>query len=409
MKAKFVLRRDKVNSKGYMPVMLWITGNGIVFKKSVQEVKVLENHWDNRKERVLPSKKSEEYNNHVEFNKKLDTVDSEIKELFRYNRLNDKALTKDDIILKLESSNQNFVIKHNFFKSFEEFIEKNKTIKVERTIKGYVTTKNFFKSFNDDVYPIDFAKINVRFFDDFQEYAFNTRETKNNYFAKLVTIFKTFMSWAEERGHHNNQIYNRFKASEEDVEVIYLTYEELMKLNNYQFKSEKLGKVRDVYCFACFTGLRYSDVKSLKPSNIQGDNLVVNLQKTKSIDHLIPLNKYAKEIIEKYEDSCQYPLPIISHQKFNEYLKDCCEEVEINQEVTTTRYIGKRRIDRTVPKYKLITSHTARKTFVTNSLILGMSETVVKKITGHKKDDSFRKYVDVADQVKSSEMNRIWN
>jgi hypothetical protein len=71
--------------------------------------------------------------------------------------------------------------------------------------------------------------------------------------------------------------------------------------------------------------------------------------------------------------------------------------------------VGQKRIDKTLPKYKLITSHTARKTFVTNSLILGMKEMVVRNITGHKKEDSFRKYVKIADDHKQKEMDNTWN
>ncbi|MTI19400.1 site-specific integrase, partial [Fulvivirga sp. RKSG066] len=60
------------------------------------------------------------------------------------------------------------------------------------------------------------------------------------------------------------------------------------------------------------------------------------------------------------------------------------------------------------PKHRLITSHVARKTFVTNSLIFGMKELVVRNITGHKKESSFKKYVKIADDVKKSEMDNTW-
>lgn len=80
----------------------------------------------------------------------------------------------------------------------------------------------------------------------------------------------------------------------------------------------------------------------------------------------------------------------------------------MNTPTNITRYIGNRRIDKVLPKYELITSHTARKTFVTNSLVLGMKEMVVKNITGHKDDKSFRKYVEIAENFKKEEMD-IWN
>ena len=83
--------------------------------------------------------------------------------------------------------------------------------------------------------------------------------------------------------------------------------------------------------------------------------------------------------------------------------------VGINTPVTTTRYIGRRRIDGTVSKYELITSYTARKTFVTNNLVLGMKEMIVRNITDHKDEASFKRYVDIAEDFKQREMDNIWN
>ena len=117
----------------------------------------------------------------------------------------------------------------------------------------------------------------------------------------------------------------------------------------------------------------------------------------------------AKKILERYRGTVYEPIPRISGQKFNEYIKECCELVGIDELICTTRYIGQRRIDQTRPKHELITSHTARKTFVTNSLILGMNERVLKNITGHKDDASFKRYVDIAENFKQREMSNTWD
>lgn len=67
---------------------------------------------------------------------------------------------------------------------------------------------------------------------------------------------------------------------------------ELMTLFNYNFDSTRLTHVRDTYCIACFTGLRFSDLKALKPSNIFKTHINLTIQKTRSIDHKVPLNKF---------------------------------------------------------------------------------------------------------------------
>lgn len=410
MKVSFYLRKEKISKNGQAPIALIISGNGVIFRKNVKSVKCKLTDWDLKKERIKPSKKDEEYNFYIEFNKKIDDIENEIKELFRYLLLNNIALTKELIIQKLETNTSALKIAPEFFKVFDEFIEANKSTKAERTITGYTTTKNFLTDFQTNTrYKLQITDMNLDFFDKFSAYSFEGKCTGNNYFAKLTSILKTFLKWAEERGIHSNRDYLKFKATEEDIEVIHLTHEELMKLYNHQFKTKKLSQIRDVYCFGCFTGLRYSDVAALKAINIQEDYINLTIIKTRTINHNVPLLNYTKEILNKYLDTIYYPLPVVSSQKTNEYIKDCCEEVGIDTPITITRYIGSRRIDRTLPKYKLITFHTSRKTFITNSLMLGINERIVRSITGHKKESTFNKYVKLTEEYKKNELNNAWN
>jgi len=408
MQISFILRKDKINKDGLIPIRLLITMDGERIRRNVKNVKTKIKYWKNQ--RVKPNLKNEPYNFHIEFNKELDELEDRIKLIFRYALLNNILISKEYILDKLE--NKNFGINHitpDFFQSFHEFIETNKTIKALTTTKKYVTTINFIRDFeNETNNKIAFDSINTEFYEKFRDYAFEKRNTLNNYFGKIIAGIKTFMNWSFERGYHQNLEYKKFKAIQNNIEVIYLTKEELMELYNYPFESKRLVHVRDFYCFGCFTGLRFSDIKQLRASNVYEDYIKLNIQKTKTIDHIIPLNKFAKAILAKYKETLYEPLPTISGQKFNQYIKECCKIIGLNTPINITRYIGNRRIDKVLPKYELITSHTARKTFVTNSLVLGMKEMIVKNITGHKDDKSFRKYVEIAENFKKEEMD-IWN
>ena len=410
MQVSFHLRKDKVNKDGLIPIRYLISVDGEKIFKAVSGVKVLEIHWDKKNERIKSPRKSEQYNNHIEYNKIMDEIETNVKTLFRYILLNNIKPTKQFVLEKLASGIEKINLSHDFFDSFQEFIEINKSTKVERTIKSYTTTFNFLTDFEVSTgYELRFDTIDNMFFEKLQDYTFTIRENKNSYLAFIVKVLRTFLNWAYDREYHDNLKYKKFKAKEDETEVIYLTMEELMALFNFDFESKKLEKIRDVYCFSAFTGLRYSDVKALRSSNIFKTHIKLNIQKTKTIDHKIPLNRFALQILEKYKDTIHEPLPIISGQKFNKYLKECCEEVKINTPTTITRYIGQRRIDKTLPKFKFITSHTARKTFITNSLILGMKEIVLRNISGHKKEESFRKYVKIAEDFKKQEMDNTWD
>lgn len=409
MQYSFTLRKDKVNKEGLVPVRILITINGERVRRNVSGVKTKLKDWKN--ERIKPNLKNELYNFHIEFNDKLDKLESKLRSIHRYALLNEIPLTKEYVLEKLDDKTfSNNSLKHGFIESFDEFIEVNKSIRAYGTIKKYKSVLSVLKDFSNATgYSLRFDNLNVTFYESFRDYCFNDRNTVNNYFGKLIAVTKTFMNWALDRGYHDNIEFKKFKAPQDRIEVIYLTMDELMKLFNHDFDSKKLTHVRDFYCFGCFTGLRFSDIKQLKSSNVFEDYLELNIVKTKSIGHRIPLNKYAKIILDKYKNTLYDPLPKISSQKFNEYIKECCEEVEIDTPINITRYIGKKRVDKVLPKHKLITSHTARKTFVTNSLVLGMKEMVVKNITGHKDEASFKRYVEIAEDFKKKEMDNTWD
>jgi len=73
-----------------------------------------------------------------------------------------------------------------------------------------------------------------------------------------------------------------------------------------------------------------------------------------------------------------------------------------------TNFIGTTSQEVTKPKYKLITAHTSRKTFITLSFFLGMDVKVIKSITGHTQDKTFDKYLKIADEMKETEINKAW-
>ena len=409
MQLSFYLDRGNISKAGQAPIYYSITFSSSRIRKKVKTVKVDPKHWDEKNQRIKSQNKSENYNYYIEYNKILDDFEQKVKTIFRSYLLKEEIPTKADFLTKL-SSNEISLVK-DFTTSFDEFISTSKNSKAERTIKGYITARNYLKSFEEETgFQLKFDAINHQFFEAFRDYSFEIKKIKNNYFARLITTLKTFMRWSLDREYHKNDAFNKMKASERNIEVIYLTTDELKRLYEYDFSEDlKLDRVRDVYCFGCFTGLRYSDISSLKSINVEEEQLKLNIQKSKTIDHIVPLNKFSKEILEKYKGSINEPLPIISSQKFNKYIKICAQRASINKLTSITRYRGQEKVVIEIPKYKLISSHTARKTFISNSLILGMNEMAVRNISNHKTEKSFMKYVKIAEDFKSKEMVNTWD
>jgi integrase len=213
------------------------------------------------------------------------------------------------------------------------------------------------------------------------------------------------MNWALKKKYHTNYDFKDFKKTSSETDEIALSVEELENLFQHDFsKMPRLERVRDVFVFGCATGLRYSDYSRISRENIRNGHVFINTQKLKS-NLGIPLNKYSKSILEKYE----YNLPVISSQKFREYIKEACEKVGMDEMVVKTSFIGSKRIEERFKKHDMISTHTARRTFITISLEKGMRPDIVMSITGHKSYSSFKKYIKLSNKIREQEMLNAWN
>ena len=397
-----------MDRNGLIPVYMLLTFNGQRIRKSLKNFKLKKQEWNSKKGRVRPGKDG--FRIHESLNSRLESIEETVHKINKTILKFNISLSEEYILSRIENPESIEISGRSFFRVTEEYLKSIQGVKAERTIKGSKTSFNFLQDYQKSrKVKVTFESINIQFFESLRTYAFEEKEISNNYFLKIISVLKTFLRWAAERGYHANYQFKKFRIKEVENAIIYLTMEELMSLYHFEFESKKLRHVRDIYCFCAFTGLRFSDVITLNESHIHGDYIVKTIQKTNEVNSRIPLSKYARSILEKYQGTINNPLPRISSQKFNDYIKECCELAGIDSPITKSRYSGSQRIDEIRPKFELITSHTARKTFVTNSLILGMKEMVVRNITGHKKEESFRRYVNIAENVKKNEMENTWD
>lgn len=208
------------------------------------------------------------------------------------------------------------------------------------------------------------------------QYLREVKEMRNSTIGKQLSFLKWFLRWSFKQGMHSNNAYDTFKPKLKDTQkkIIFLTWEELNRLREFKIPPTKqaLERVRDVFLFQCFTGLRYSDVYNLRRSDTKGDHIEVTTVKT-SDSLIIELNKHSKAILEKYQEvefEHDKALPVITNQKMNEYLKELAELAGINEPVRQTYYKGNER-DEVTPKYALLGTHAGRRTFIYNALALG--------------------------------------
>ena len=295
------------------------------------------------------------------------------------------------------------------------------------TRKKFDALKNHLLAWKSAICFEDFSEDGLN---DYISYCRETLEMRNTTIQKQISFLKWFLRWATAKGHNEQTAFQSFspKLKIAPKKVVFLEWEELMRVYNYVIPANgtevkltdsngneytktvhdavALGVTRDIFCFCCFTSLRFSDAANLKRSNIEND--CISITTIKTADTLkIELNKYAKAILAKYE-GMELPhnkaLPELSNQRMNIYLKDLCELCEINQPVTQTYYRGNKRYDETQPKYTYIGTHAGRRTFICNALMLGITPQIVMKWTGHSDYKSMKPYIDVTDMAKAKAM-----
>lgn len=392
---------DKPNAKNLRLILMTYQNRGLKFRHSTQ-IKILEKTWDFKTQRIKRNVSGE-----VEINSYLKKLIEVINKIEREALLENKTLTLKAVQYRFGEELNKKTDKRSFYDYYQEYIDSSKGFKTYTTLQRYTQVINHIKKFSDDYgIDIDFDMIDKSFYDGYLEHLMYDCKLLNNTIGCHIKTIKSFMNYATEKGYNKrNLIYKSFKAIKEDVDIVYLTEDELFRILEVEGLTKIQAQVRDNFCFGCFTGLRYSDTAKLTQENIKDDHIEIVTQKTKDFLR-IPLNQYAKNILTKY--SGKLP-PSLTNQKTNDNLKTIGELAKVDQQVKRIKYSGINKIELNEPKYNFISSHTARRTFVTLSLEKGMRPETVMAITGHKDYATFKKYIKLTDKVKMVEMNKIWN
>lgn len=277
----------------------------------------------------------------------------------------------------------------------------------KNTLKDYVLTRNTLKQFNDEVKQFDFEDIDSDWYDDFTTWC-NKRGFKDNYKGKHIKTLKTFLNYALEHDLTTNRNHQKraFSVFKEDTDSIYLNLDELtaiweLDLSNNATKE----RARDLFLIGCFTGLRVSDYNNLKPSSIKEINgvkmFVVKTQKTKKTV-AIPMHPIVNAILTKYDG---IPARMFD-QKINQNIKEVARLTGINETIETTATISGLEVTQKHPKFELVTTHTARRSFCTNAYLMGMDSLDIMAISGHTTEKNFLKYIKVTPEQRAVKMSQ---
>ena len=200
------------------------------------------------------------------------------------------------------------------------------------------------------------------FFNRFIKHLRVNKEISDNTLKRKIGYFKSFFNWCIENGYQTNTAFKKvsikiretFHVSLKDTEVDTLAGLELV---------EPLAYYRDLFLIGVYSGQRYSDYSRFNKKFIDGDNIVIRATKTGQFSY-IPLNKKLKDLLDKYD----WTLMLISSQKFNVHIQKICKIAGFDEVIQVDKFFGNKKISKDIPRWKLIGSHTARRTFITFQL-----------------------------------------
>ena len=375
--------------------------------------------WDSDKQRVRNGCSNKLKQPASEINASLLGYYTEVQEIFKKFEVEEIMPTPEQIKeafnalhKPIEEVKQRKSTPNAFYKVFDEFVRDcgRQNDWTDSTYEKFAAVKNHLMNFRDG---LTFDFFDEKGLNDYVTYLRDVKEMRNTTIGKQLSFLKWFLRWAFKKGVHQNNAYDSYKPKLKSTQkkIIFLTWDELNRLREFKIPSNKqaLERVRDVFLFQCFTGLRYSDVFNLRRSDIKGDHIEVTTVKT-SDSLIIELNKHSKAILDKYKDVAfedNKVLPVITNQKMNDYLKELAELADIDEPIRQTYYKGNERIDEVTPKYALLGTHAGRRTFICNALALGIPPQVVMKWTGHSDYKAMKPYIDIADDIKANAMSKF--
>ncbi|TRO65495.1 tyrosine-type recombinase/integrase [Christiangramia sabulilitoris] len=266
-------------------------------------------------------------------------------------------------------------------------IAKNKMLRLQKELRRTIYIKDINEGFKKAY--VDFSNKH--------NYSQNTQQRE-------LVLIKTICFHAKHLGLDIHHQLDGLKLQREEVKHIYLTPEEIEKVEKLKLKEDYLNNARDWLLISYFTGQRVSDFMRFTKDMIRREDgkflLEFRQKKTKKLMS-IPFTKKAREVTEKYNGN--FPRAI-SAQKYNDYIKIVCKKAQINEEVQGKRRVSiapdgvtptkndYRDILDTFKKWELVTSHIGRRSFATNHYGR-VPTTYLRTITGHTSEKAFLNYI----------------
>ena len=280
----------------------------------------------------------------------------------------------------------------SFFDLFFQFMESNSSTWSSSTYRKVRTLYNLLREFEDHSgYSISFPSLNAGFLDLFTAYC-SKKGYKHSTTYKSVNNLVWFLNWSTENGYNVYREYRQFyklmdAPDEKSRLLLFLHWDELMLLKEFNTDNRRMERVRDIFSFMCFSGVRFSELQLMKKEDLKPGE--ISILKPGGGVRLIPMNNYAQEIYQKYENKYYLnnsAFPSMSIITMNKYLRLMGRETGLTRLVATLS-----EGEGSQPLYRRLTAGIAVNTFIRNAIKMEVPLEIISRFTGIQNDSRVRR------------------
>ena len=363
-----------------------------------------------RKEKDL-----EKGRNNIEVNKYLDKIKT-----FVHSKFKNKAdVTPEEIKLHLDyfkgkkdkPRGPKRRKKLTLFPFIAKFIEEERKTGKRGTWKKFITIQNHLKTYEEEKgIKLTYKSFDWQFRKDFIQWSYaSPREHSANSASKSFEVLKQFLQESYKLRYHKNEIFKEKGFGIKRVKTknkVRLNFEELKAIANLDLSDNpSFDKVRDLFIVGAYTGLRFSDWDKVGRRNIIEEDEeqlleVLTIKTSKRV--FIPLLPELKAVLEKYD----YVLPSSTSQHFNRIIKKVCKMANLASMEMRIYSEGGLTKEERLEKYKMVSSHCARRSFASNFYDMGIPAFIIMQITAHSTEKQFFEYIDLSQKDLAKKFSR---
>ena len=300
--------------------------------------------------------------------------------------LEKKLVTREELKKRL---NQRFrlvlVQKTTLLEHLDAFIEEKEKLSknTRKSIDKYRGLKVKLYNYQRD---LKLSDVNKEFMVDFVSYLRHVNKLTDISLNRNIGYLKTFLKWCRYSGIKIDETYNQVTVSTRDADHIHLNKKQVETLASLEL-NKTLDKYRDLFLIGVYSGQRFSDYTVFEKADVVNGRIEKRAEKT-DYKSYIPISKKLKALLDKWE----WRMPKVSNQKFNDNIKEVCRIAEFKDEVKTAKFLGNQKIEEVKPFYKCVTSHTARRTFITLASEANVPDHIIMGICGIRDSKTLKTY-----------------